>query len=401
MLIFVLISGAKTSNNENHYRTQLSVAMFAWIPEMANAFQQMEKDFEAKHPSIDLEITGIDPYATDGYGIYSKTNEFYKFDIVEIDLCMFDDMFHILPPSMEPLPSKINEGLSYYEGIEKLSSLKLKYFLPHWLCGNLLVTDKSNPLAKLNTFSSILGALQNGKSSFFANFYGKTTLGEFYADAMLDNYGADSAKKHLIGLATKKCVVNGSVIDKLESLFKVFPTEIQKDREKYSKFSYLFPQKFYQGLPQSVLLGYSERSFYVERAKMEKELDVKGTLSPNDYKIRQFPFSDDSKGTPNWIDGFVIPGGKSFDKTVEISDFLKYAISADCYSLLNKSESYPGRYLLPAYSNVYNNLATSTPLLSSFKEANSNIFIVDSTLMYRGMRIAGEAVNERLEKVRK
>lgn len=99
------------------------------------------------------------------------------------------------------------------------------------------------------------------------DFYGKATLGEFYADAVLDMYGEAEAKKHLTELGTNEnAKLKPQAVKKIKLVAKKINTKFQNDLAKFHSFSYLYPKDFYTNENAS-LLGYSERLFYVETQK--------------------------------------------------------------------------------------------------------------------------------------
>ncbi len=383
-------------------KCDLNVALFAWLPDMALVFEQVEKDFENRYPEYNLEIEAIDPYSNEGYGIFNGINNFYDFDIVEIDYYRFNDLNRVNPSSLDSIPKQFVVNNDYVGGASKITNENLSFFVPHWICGNNLVYRTSNKqLDKAESFNEILESLNPKTTPLNVDFYGKATLGEYYADAVLDTYGENEARKHLKELGTNKNTkLKSDIVKKIKLLFEEINPKFRDKIEQFHDFSYLYPEDFYTE-PRSVLLGYSERLFYVEKTKKETELiawsEVK--LESNDYQIKQFSFSDKSQGTPSWVDGFVIPAGKSKDKESAIATFLTYITSPKAYSVINKEQSYmPARYLLPAYKSAFQELSKKSPLILKYLNTQENIFLIDDESIYEGIRKAGKELSKEITK---
>jgi len=397
-LIILLVSSF--SYSQSNEESDIKIALFAWLPEMALVFEQIEKDFEDKHPKFNLEIEAIDPYSNDRYGIFNGINNFYDFDIVEIDYYRFNDLNRINPPSLDSIPEQFVNSVDYVGAAAKIEDENLSFFVPHWICGNSLVYRSSNKkLDKAESFNEILECLNPKSTPLNVDFYGKATLGEYYADAVLDTYGQSEAKKHLKNLGINENVsLKPDIVKKIKLLFDEINPKFQEKIEQFHDFSYLYPEDFYSN-SNSVLLGYSERLFYVEKAKKEDELIAwdEVILNSKEYQIKQFSFADTSKGTPSWVDGFVIPSGKAKAKKKAIVTFLTYIISPNAYRIINKEQSYmPARYLLPAYESAFHELSKTSPLILKYLDIQNNMFLINEESIYQGIRKAGNILSKEL-----
>lgn len=228
----------------------------------------------------------------------------------------------------------------------------------------------------------------------FADLYGTTGLGEFYADALIDQKGGAEARKQLLALANiaDDMIVLDPDAEKaiVELVKKMFPVH-QQNLDQFHGHNYIYPREF-AACKHAALIGYSERTYYIER---ELELLPKATLpciKPADVVIRQFSFAKKSQGTPTWIDGFVIPKGKASAKSAEINTFLAYLRSLDGYrSFAEPTYGEPDAYLLPAVAAAYDpTLLAKQPVLTAFRDQLDGSFPVDDPQLWKGMKKAGK-----------
>ena len=239
-----------------------------------------------------------------------------------------------------------------------------------------------------------------------------------YADAILDTYGKEYARKHLKQLAAITIPdkpegkdethaqkfqrfsgimssLDASAVLKLYRLSKELEPRLLENRPAVHNTAYVVPRMFADE-SSAALLGYSERMYHVERAIQDKPWDGGSfPLAADRYVVRQFPFHKGSNGTPTWCDAFVSPKGSFDKKRAEIKLFLKFALSPEGYEkLLEPRKYYPSAYLLPAYTEVAESkfCKEKMPLLSSYVEAIDDSFPVFESKVYRGLDNAGEAL---------
>ena len=386
--------------SQNNQPIPIRVALFAWMPDMALAFEQIEQDFEEKYPQYNLELEPIDPYSEESYGIYKGIDAFYDFDVVEIDYYRFRDVARVHPPSLDAIPSTFIAPNDYVGAATKIRQDDLPFFVPHWICSNNLVVRTTNQqLVRAQSFEAILKALHPKKTPLNVDFYGKATLGEYYADAVLDSYGPEEARKHLEALGNDiNTTLKPDIVKKIHQLAEKINPTFRTQLKQYHDFSYLYPEDFY-GNNKAALLGYSERLFYVEQAKKEKELIAWSVvqLEAEQYEIKQFPFAQTSQGSPAWVDGFVIPAGKAQYKKEAITTFLTYITTASTYQVFHKKEKHlPARYLLPAYQSAFEAIGQESPLILKYKQLQDDAFLIDNVSLYNGIRKAGKQLSGEL-----
>lgn len=396
-MALVVLFPASTLAQQN--ATDLNVAIFPYLPDAESAVERLEMAFEAfakkKGHSIDLDIELVSTYDD---GIKNVA----KYDVAEIDLCMLDALREAGQLPLDEIPDSFRQANAKWVGPAHVAMLRqsAKYTLPHWVCGNFLVHWKGDvALEKAMNFEQILVALDPGQGrNLYADLWGGGTLGEYYADAVLDIYGADEARKHLTELATapKSEVSKKLHSDAVLALWRL-TMELQKEHRQKRKplhdLAFVYPRAF-AFESDSCLLGYSERLHHLERRLMEEPWQARSfPVNSEQLVVRQFPFGESSKGTPTWVDAFVIPKGKLASKHDAIVLFLEFTMSNDGYRcFLEPREYFPGAYLLPADENVYESdyVKTQMPALGSYRKCIDTSFPMLDHELFRGIDVAGE-----------
>ncbi len=395
----------------------LKVALYPYIPEGAEAAERFEEAFEAyclkkHHLDVDLDFELVDTYGSPQSAL--------DYDVAEIDLCVIEALEREGEFPLADISGMIKADLTEVGGATSISEKPwARKVVPHWLCGQFLIcreTDKK--LAQAASFEGVVDALDPAAQRFlFADLWGSGTLGEIYADAVLDLYGLEEAKLHLSELAAlwavnatdqeeESAVAKAKLKLRAEAVLAIWrlTQELRPEHRRNkveihdSEMTYIYPQAFEES-SGSALLGYSERMFFVETEIRDKPWDGDAWPIPaSEILVRQFPFGLESKGTPTWCDAFVVPEEKLTDeKRPAIEAFLQFAVSEEGYRLLQISNSWiesPYKYLLPAYQEIVDAavIQKHMPLLPEFVAALDSSFPVFDYEVYRGMKLAGKAL---------
>jgi len=409
--IIVLVQACSKSNGQIKQQKiklsgkSLKVAIYSWIPEAAFATEKLERQFEKKYPNIDLDIELFDPYASN-----SNKSEFFaldairKFDLVEIDIVKLDELIKGKYGGIDKIPTELIKPKDFYISgpSEFLQSNRGQYVIPHWVCGNFFVTWKNNhQLANAQSYEDFRTYLSDSGNPLFADIYGGGTLGEYYADAMLDIYGARKAKKHFEEIANaKKILLDDKAKDRVIKLITELPRTYRKKLSKYHYLPSIYPKEFAAN-KNSSLIGYSERLYHVERAtQFHPQSGYLPLIKPEDIVVKQFSFSNKSKGTPTWIDGFVIPKGKYNTKQKEIQLFIDFVLSEEGYDcFLNPRQYFPSSNLMPASKDIYS--IRKHEILRKYLKVFDDSFIISSTQLYSGIDKAGEELKKKVKVIYK
>ena len=383
-------------------RVQLNVAVFAYLPDASAAIERIEEVFERKNRTIDLDLELWNPYddAIEQDGLLQIS----KFDLVEIDACRIDELIGGGYGGLDELPPAIRSSPNnFVAGAKKLLQSEAgKFIVPHWVCGNFLTFRSNQPeLVNSKTFSQVLEALNPGSGKpLLAAMWGKTALGEIYADALIDIYGQEKAKKHLVDLFRGDSVkLDPTAKDAVLKLESELDATNRKNLSHFNTHSYFLPRVFASSAT-SVLYGYSERLYYTERELQLMPGAQPPSLKPDDIVIRQFPFGERSNGTPTWVDGFVVPKGKLAQNEAAIAAFIEFIQSDDAYLAFAEPTPFLApAYLLPATATAYSNAdqLKKQPLLPKYRDALDDSFVVSDHEVWQGMRKAGDELRNALK----
>lgn len=374
--------------------TDLNVAIFGYLPDASTAIEKLEDAFEQRYSSIDLDLELWNPYddALEDDGL----SQIVDFDVVEIDTCRIDEFMRGALGGIDMIPAEVRRSAENYVGAAKtITRTEIgKYVVPHWVCGNFLQIWSSNTdVVNAKSFEAFLKAVDPGKKRpVLAAMWGRTGLGEFYADAMLDMYGPEKTRTHLIGLPNGRTRLDERAKNAVLALVRELSTENQKNLEHYYNHSYYLPRQFAQS-KTAPLIGYSEQMYYAERELQLMPGNHPPVVSYDDLVIRQFAFSHESQGTPSWTDGFVIPKGRLAKKHAAIAAFLQFIQTEGAYeAFAEPAEKFAPSYLLPATASAYkedSSIVAKQPLLRKFHDAMSETFPVSNSNVWQGMRTAG------------
>lgn len=374
--------------------TDLNVAIFAYLPDASTAIEKLEELFEGRFTSIDLDLELWNPYddAFEDDGL----SQIVDFDIVEIDTCRIDELMRGAFGGIDALPAEIRRPSQDYVGPAKtITKTEIgKYVVPHWVCGNYLQVWSTNiDVRNATTFQSFLQAVDPAANKpVLAAMWGSTGLGEYYADAVLDMYGPNKARAHLIALSKGEADLDEQAKNAILALVKELSAQNQSNLSHYYDHSYYFPRLF-ANAQNAVLIGYSERLYYCERELQLTPGKYPPIIKPADIVIRQFNFGSKSQGTPSWTDGFVIPKGRLAKKRAAIVAFLQFIQSNAAYEVFAEPAKYfAPSYLLPATEAAYDKdspLVAKQPLLPAFHHAMSETFPVSNSELWKGIRTAG------------
>ncbi|MGB0525629.1 MAG: hypothetical protein ACPGJS_21810 [Flammeovirgaceae bacterium] len=384
-------------------KTILNVGIYSWLPEAGYAIEKLERAFEQQYPEIDANFRLVDPYSDgDSSDEFSSLADLKQFDVFEIDAVRLDELVGGKYGGIEKIPAGVaGQPNTYIAGASTLKSeSKGQYIIPHWVCGNFLVqwSKNSHDMSSFEKIKELLNAID---LPLFADLYGTGTLGEYYADAVLDIYGHEVAKKHLIGLYTGDTTSLLPVAEnRVLALINEMPVTFRDHLSKYHDLPSIYPRSFADH-PNSCLIGYSERMYYVEQElQFSPSTGYVPIIKADELVVQQFPFSSTSQGTPTWVDGFVIPQGKLAKKEDAITKFLNFIQTKAGYLPFVKPRKWgPASNLLPAVQSMYNELEEEAPLLKTFLHVFDASFPIYDEKLYEGVKLAGKQLKAKTKQI--
>jgi hypothetical protein len=252
------------------------------------------------------------------------------------------------------------------------------------------------------TFDELLAALDPAQGRpLVADLYGSTGLGEFYADAVLDQRGAADARRHLValGMDPQERVDDRAVAAVLALVNEMAPP-YRYNTAHFHDHTYVYPREFAQSRG-TTLIGYSERLYYAERELLLTPDSKLPRITEADVSVKPLAFAAASNGTPSWVDAFVVPRGKLAPKRREIAAFLSFATSKCGYAPFIQPAVYPAvpSYLLPAMESAYDaDVAAKEPVLGTFRDQLDGSLVIDDPHMLNGLKKAGKVIRSQLPK---
>jgi thiamine pyridinylase len=201
-IIGCLLVLAVTAWASDSPRRSLRVALYPFVPLKAELYLKVLQDYSKLHPEIDLQLVDLTAnYYTGGLSETLKNSV----DVAEVDTVFLQDM--VSSQSVEELPGSESPTSGTYVPLAA-SAVMLNdkvYGVPHWICGDFLffrrddaAADQLKQARTLKDLEKIFGAVTAPGGALMADLCGKSTLGEFYLHALLDQYQSPGeALKHV------------------------------------------------------------------------------------------------------------------------------------------------------------------------------------------------------------
>ncbi|MEM9290982.1 MAG: hypothetical protein AAGD01_04815 [Acidobacteriota bacterium] len=177
----------------------LRVALFPWIPdaaedEFASLRSSLEKEFERRHPEIDLELR-LKLY-DDSYYSPAKVAAWLAsgdYDLVEIDTVILGDLLEadVLAPwptqnAGDFFPAAASAATVTEKGEEGQEDKVTWWGVPHLLCGFFLVTH-SESIDEASTIDELIAAVEATGQPVYGNFDSSWDLPSLYLDSRVDH----------------------------------------------------------------------------------------------------------------------------------------------------------------------------------------------------------------------
>lgn len=399
-LLLFLISTISYSYSQK--KSTLKVGIYLYLPQIGYAIERLETEFEKKHEHIDLELHIFDSYSPKPLDSPSENPEFdqlnsiSEYDLVEIDLIRLEELINGKYGGIEALPKELRISKDRYVAGAKAiqDSVWGEYIIPHWLCGNYVFTRSFHPTNKAENFENWIEIIDNMNTKIYADLWGSSTLGAYYADAYLDIYGKEKMLAHF---QNENFTLDTTALNRILDLVSRMDHGFQDPKvlSKFHDLPQIYPQNFSKNL-NSILIGYPERLYFANKQRLLTIESEKRSFDAKDLSISQINFSNKSNGTPTWLDGFVIPKGKYKRKRKEIKLFIDFILSKDGFDCFQNPKKWtPYSYLIPAEESGYQD---NKPLLEQFKNLSDETFIVGDKFLFSQFKKAGGMIEEMISK---
>ena len=401
IFLSIQLTACSTLSLEEHsQRRTLKVILYPFVPEKNSLFYVIEQEFEKAHPLIDLQYVDLASNYYDTNSANAITNT--EADVYEVDSVFLVDL--VKGGRLQPLPDRlipingqfvhVAEQASQYDGIW--------YGVPHWICTNFLFFQKGDSLRDARSFADIekmIGSHHNRGKGLLVDVKGKSTIGELYLDALIDNFGSlEKATPYL-----SKDTINQEAETTLERAVLLCDQGYCRD-DDYHETTGFYARRFARNDGRA-LVGYSERLFYVLDERLnscrkdgENEQEC---VDPKGVDFIELPLSASGSHPFAWVDTFAIAktcNGQCLD---DATAFLTFVTSKEQVkqSLLPAWHSAP-RYLMPAHVALYNDndLLKEAPLYSRMLSSLQKAIPVTGYQLNTKLREIGKELDLRLPK---
>lgn len=388
-LFFFSFSLAAQSNT---CRRQLKVSLYPYIPNPDNFYQKVETDFEKKYPDIDLIITQNANYYDEATGIINDQADVYEVDCILLK--DFIDRSKIQKLNPWPYMNSPVTDESYLLPAGRKILMETGYAFPHWICGNFLLYKAGDtPLGnikKLSDLENVIGKNPSMKNGLLIDMKGKLTIGELYADALMDKYNnLDSVRKYAYLPNLNIPTVNN--LNRVVDLTYSNWGRVDSYHDKTGFYAKQFAKN-----NGRALVGYSESLYYAIHETENACHNEEGCITPI-FDVAEVPFSDNGSHPLGWVDAFVIDAKADGIKVFDAGCFIFFMCTDDAmlHALIPDWGDAP-RYLLPAQRQYYTRpeILKRAPLYAKFLPLVEKIQTVQGSGISPSLREIGKKLDK-------
>lgn len=370
-------------------RRTLRVVLYPFVPDQSALFYDIEQQFEKAHPDIDLQIVDLSPNYYNPEKELAVTNtpaDVYELDSVFLLDFIQGEKIQRLPRDLVPQAGQfltVGEQASQVEGTW--------YGVPHWVCTNFLFFKTGDSLANTKTLKELeadIGRAHPHREGLLLDAKGKTTLGELYLDALIDEYGTIQQAEPF--LLPEKFDKASSPAVALQRAVALCDPGFCRDEEYHASDGF-YARQFVRKNGRA-LTGYSERLYYVI-SEFHHSCRKGECLNPQDIDLTELPLADGGSHPFAWVDLFTISRSCLDQCRNDAVAFIRFATGEDQVkrSLIPVGQRAP-RYLLPALSSLYidKTLLGKAPLYSKMYP-----------ILFKAVPVTGLSLNTRLRAIGK
>jgi thiamine pyridinylase len=376
-------------------RRELKVSLYPYLPDMGSLYWEVESQFEAKYPEINLIIE----LNSDYYYAQDSTNRhginFDEADVYELD-CVFLKDF-IASGKIQKLPSSF--GLQETDFLPMASISKQDgswYGAPHWVCGNFLFYRQEDEDLKnvqnLAELEEVMFARPEG-SRLLLNFKGSSTLGEFYMTGLFDEYQDYSVAEPFLNPDN----ISSIILDNMNRVVAMTDGNLGRIDDYSDRLGYY--ARMFARKKGSAYVGYSESIYYMLTETMQSCALEDSCLNDLQLNVGLFPLSDRGKTPVGWVDMFVIDSAVKSEKLADAADFIRFMLDKETYkAILIPAWGEAPRYILPARTELYTDqeLLAAAPLYSKILPVISGTVAITANGLNAKLRQIGKNIDKRI-----
>jgi thiamine pyridinylase len=380
----------------------LRVSLYPYIPDAASLYWQLEADFEATNPDIELVISLNADYYNDkpaGKGILYEDA-----DVYELDSVFLEDFIRL---------GKIKEIAADFAKCQKLVKLAETaaqrdskwYGVPHWVCGNFLLFKKGDhELAAVRTLGDLERVIRKGlkpednllpEQALLIDLCGKSTLGEMYLDAEMDHHKTLAALLPHLTVGT----MDNQALEAMKRALSLTAMGYGRDEDYHDRAGF-YARQMFRGRGRA-LVGYSEQLHYGITETLQSSRHDEAKLKDSELQVAEWPLSDEGSQPIGWVDMFVINAKCSVQRVEDAQRFIRFMVARETYrKALTPGWGSAPRYLLPADATLYSDeeIVKTAPLYPQFLPIISRATPVSLENLNTQLRAIGGKLNEALPK---
>jgi thiamine pyridinylase len=371
------------------------VVLYPAIPNFPAVKDWVVKSFEKAHPDVHLEIVDL----TNNY--YGSFVDDYigcaDADVYELDSVFLYDF--ALNGRIQALPetAKAPSNTFLKNAVSGVVIDGTQYGAPHWVCENFLFFQASDKKLKhletIDKLSSEIGPHPPTGKGIAVDLKGKSTLGEFYLNAVVDRYQDwNVVKMHI-------AVFDAAIEKDLARLRDLCEGTACRDSKKHS--TPFFAEEF-ETKKARALIGYSESLNGALKAAGDKSKcpTDRSCLHDADFDVDQLPLDSNASKAMSWVDSFTI-NSKCTDACLsDAAAFIQFMNQDDTFmAILVGADGVP-TYLLPAKASLYANkdLVGKAHLYPALKAIIENAVVPSDLGLNEELRNTGRTVDKELSK---
>lgn len=344
LFLWTLLASTLLCGSAAAQRSPLRVALFPYLPDvgkdtLAGMARRIEAEFEAANPGIDLQLRRMDPddgafYEPDSLAAWLTAPAGQGYDLVEVDAIMLGDLAGAgyLTPWATVDSSDWNNA-----ALPALTHGGVLYGIPHWLCGDFILTRFPSVHAA-RTVDELQQALSQASSNpikLSGAVGGSWTLPALYLHAWGDTYGTSG----IPGAISPN--LDAAVVAEMEEVLdfcELGTVNTCLDKDVYTPDSSV---AIYASGRSDAFIGFSERLSAIRLAG--------GDVSQ--VRISAAPLGP--RNTPVlYVDALTLRRGCDSACQAASAAFARYLLDPQTYGWMLMSRdapaSAPPRYLLPA-----------------------------------------------------
>jgi thiamine pyridinylase len=343
-LLTALLAGAALCGTPALAQTPLRVALFPYLPDtggdtLGSMTRRIEMEFEAANPGIDLQLRRMDPddgafYEPDSLRAWLTAPAGQGYDLVEVDAIMLGDLAaagYLTPWASADSSDWNNAALPalMHEGV--------LYGIPHWLCGDFILT-RFPAVHAARTVDELQQALAQSSANqvkLSGALGGSWTLPALYLHAWGDTYGT-GGMPGAIGTSLDPRVL--AEMEETLDFCELGAVNTCLSRDVHAPDSSV---AMYASGRSDAFLGFSERLTAILMA------------GGDGSQVRISPAPLGPRNTPVlYVDALTLRSGCDAGCQAAAAAFARYLLDPQTYGWMLMSRDAPGqahpRYLLPA-----------------------------------------------------